>query len=118
MGISGIDLPLVEFGIALSVIVLGAALLAARKYPVAIAAIAVGAMGFVHGHAHGAEMPVMAEPALYAAGFITATALLHLAGIAAGLSVVGRQRWAISLRLSGAAISAAGVAIVCGLIAQ
>ena len=57
LGIAGIGLPLVEVGIALSVVVLGAAI-AVRPRISTIAAMAlVGFFAIFHGHAHGAEMP-------------------------------------------------------------
>ena len=116
VGINGVHFHFVEYGIAVSVIALGAALALGMKYPLVAAAIFVGAFGLTHGHAHGNEMPAMADPALYAIGFIGATALLHLVGIAGGLSLKIGQRWAPSLRLSGVAISLAGVGILNGVL--
>jgi len=40
-----------------------------------------------HGVAHGAEMPLAASGLEYALGFVAATALLHLAGLAAAMGV-------------------------------
>ncbi|MEO8164069.1 MAG: HupE/UreJ family protein [Betaproteobacteria bacterium] len=116
IGMRGINLPLAESGIALSVIVLGAALAAARNYPLLAAAIAIGTAGMLHGHAHGTEMPAMVTPTLYAAGFVSATVALHLAGILAGKWLVENQRRAVTLRLFGAAISCAGLLLLLGAI--
>jgi urease accessory protein len=60
-------------------------------------------------------MPALAAPALYAFGFVLATALLHAAGVAGGLSLLGSKRWEAALRLSGAAISSAGVFLLLGV---
>jgi urease accessory protein len=57
-----------------------------------------------HGHAHGAELPEAANATAYAAGFVVATGLLHLTGIAFGLLA----RW----RNGRIAVRGAGVAIV------
>ena len=115
-GFAGLEPPLVETGIALSVVALGIALAWGRKYPLVAAAVCVGAFGLVHGHAHGTEMPALAAPVLYACGFLVATALLHAAGIAGGLSLVGHKRREAALRLSGAAIFCAGLWLLLGAI--
>jgi urease accessory protein len=83
-GMAGVPVPSVETGIALSVVLLGAAILAAWRAPVAVAVALVAVFGLLHGHAHGTELPQAATPAAYAAGFVLATGLLHLAGIALG----------------------------------
>ncbi|HQS11097.1 MAG TPA: HupE/UreJ family protein, partial [Xanthobacteraceae bacterium] len=57
LGMSGFDLPYVETGIALSVVVLGAAVAMGVKAPLAFAMGLVGMFAVFHGHAHGAEMP-------------------------------------------------------------
>ncbi len=112
LGVSGLEFHLVEYAIALSAVILGVALALGRKYPLAAAAAVIGTFGLMHGHAHGTEMPAMAAPALYAAGFLSATLLLHLAGIAGGMCVVRSRRWAVGLQWSGAAISCAGLLLL------
>ncbi|MFN3545671.1 MAG: HupE/UreJ family protein [Thiobacillus sp.] len=99
-------LPLVETGIALSVLVLGL-LIATRRQWAAPAGMAVAA-GFAlfHGYAHGLEMPQAASPLLYALGFVLATAALHAAGIAGNL--LGRR----AVQWAGAAIAATGLALI------
>lgn len=116
VGMAGLKPPLVETGAALSVVALGVALAVGRMYPLAASAACIGAFGLVHGHAHGTEMPALAAPVLYASGFLLATALLHAAGIACGLTLAGSKRWETALRLSGAAISCAGVCLLVGAI--
>ena len=111
-GMMGLGLPALEIGIALSVVVLGAALLIGRKYPLATATLIVGCFGLMHGHAHGTELPAMSSPVLYSCGFLVATAALHLTGIAAGLWLVQNQRFTTLLRVSGAAISAVGLLLL------
>jgi urease accessory protein len=112
LGIAGSHPPIVETAIALSVVALGVALAWGKKYPLVVAAACVGAFGLVHGQAHGAEMPALATPLLYAGGFILATALLHGVGLACGLSFLGYKRWETFLRLTGGAITCAGVMLL------
>ncbi|QDU77570.1 HupE / UreJ protein [Bremerella volcania] len=116
VGMNGVPFHFVECGIALTVIALGAALAFGVKYPLITAAIFIGTFGLTHGHAHGTEMPAMAAPVFYAAGFVGATALLHLIGIAGGLGMKCNQRWVPQFRLSGVAISLAGVGLLLGVL--
>jgi urease accessory protein len=113
LGIQGIALPFVETGIALSVVVLGMLIALRVDWPVAAAMAVVGLFAIFHGHAHGAEMPLDASGAAYAAGFMIATALLHSAGIVLGLGVGARREVA---RLGGAAMTLAGLALLAGVI--
>src|SRR5688572_17148307 len=53
LGANGIDLPMVELGIALSSIVIGGAAALGRPMPVAAAMALVGTFAVFHGHAHG-----------------------------------------------------------------
>ena len=114
LGIAGIGLPHVEIGIALSIVVLGATVALGIKAPLAIAMGLAGLFAIFHGHAHGTEMPHDALGAAYAAGFLLATALLHLSGIALGFLIAQLGR--VPLRVGGGLVSLAGVAILAGLI--
>ncbi len=116
LGISGVGLPFVELGIASSVIVLGALVALQTSMPTVIAMGIVGFFALFHGHAHGAEMPTDASGLTYAAGFMVATALLHVVGIALGLGLAHlaseySQRIA---QVGGAAMAAAGMGILGG----
>jgi urease accessory protein len=53
--------------------------------PLWLAAAIVGVFAIFHGHAHGTELPNAADAYTFAAGFVIATGLLHIAGIAFGL---------------------------------
>jgi urease accessory protein len=92
IGILGIPLPGVEIGIAISAIVLGLMVMLAAKPPLLVAAVLVGAFAIFHGYAHGAELPPGADAVAYSVGFVVATGLLHLTGIAFGLVA----RWPVS----------------------
>jgi urease accessory protein len=117
LGAAGYPLPYTETAIALSVILLGLAVALRVSLPASAALALVGMFAVFHGHAHGSEMPQDASGFAYAAGFILATALLHGAGIAAGV-LAGRLTahggW--SLRAAGGAIALAGIGIITGLV--
>jgi urease accessory protein len=84
LGVLGIPLPMPEVVIALSALVLGAAVAARLRLPFAAAAVVVGVFAIFHGHAHGTELPSAANPLSFGVGFVVATGLLHLCGIAIG----------------------------------
>jgi urease accessory protein len=107
LGVLGVPLPGVETGIALSSVILGIVVALGARPPLWVAALIVGTFAIFHGHAHGAEMPKAANAATYAIGFVIATGLLHLSGIAFGLLV--RWSWGKKLvRLGGVAIAFIG----------
>ncbi len=118
LGIAGINLPFVELGIALSVIVLGAAVGFEVKAPVALAVGLVGLFAVFHGHAHGAEMPATVTGLAYAGGFMMATALLHTVGIAFGFGIggIGRRVGPSAVRIVGGVAALAGLGILTGTI--
>ncbi len=113
MGVAGLALPFVEIGIAVSAVTLGVMVAAAVRPPLWIAALVVGCFAVFHGHAHGIELPQAASPLTYSAGFVLATGLLHLGGIAFG----GLARWPaglVAVRVAGGAIALAGLAFLSG----
>lgn len=117
-GVAGVSIPFVETGIALSVIVLGAAVAFRLSMPVAIAVALVGLFAVFHGHAHGEEMPENAAGLAYGLGFMLATAALHLAGIGLGF-LIGRiadERGPAVVRITGGVVAVAGLALLGGLI--
>ncbi|MBB3137127.1 urease accessory protein [Rhizobium pisi] len=118
LGVAGINVPFVEIGIALSVVVLGAVVAFNVKAPLAAALGVVGLFAIFHGHAHGAEMPENATGAAYAAGFMIATALLHVAGLALGYVVgrAGERQGAFVTRAAGGIAALSGIVILAGLI--
>jgi urease accessory protein len=112
-GVLGLPLPAVETGIALSGVMLGLLVAFATKPPLWAAAIVVGFFGVFHGHAHGTELPNSANALAYSIGFVVATGLLHLCGIAFGLLV--RWPWGrIAVRAGGGVIAAVGFAFLFG----
>jgi urease accessory protein len=115
IGMMGIAIPYVQTGIALSVLVLGAAIAFAVRIPLALAMAVVGFFAIFHGHAHGTEMPPSASGMLFGLGFVAATAVLHAIGIAFGVLIGqaagGRQ---IAQLAGGAAALAGAVLLVVG----
>jgi urease accessory protein len=107
-GVLGVPLPGVEIGIAISAIILGSMVALAAKPPLWIAAVLVGAFAIFHGHAHGAELPVGADAVAFSMGFVVATRMLHVSGIAFGtLSHWPAGR--IAVRAAGGVIALIGV---------
>jgi urease accessory protein len=117
-GMSGIALPMTETGIALSVIVLGAAVALRASMPVAAAMALVGFFAIFHGYAHGLETPETASGLSYGLGFVAATALLHGLGIGLGLAL-GRLDGAVGrnlVRVAGSVAAVIGVAMLTGAV--
>jgi urease accessory protein len=115
LGVMGVPVPAVESGIAVSSVVLGAMVAFAVRPPIWVAAVIVGAFAIFHGHAHGTELPNAASPLTYSVGFVLATGLLHLSGIAFGLMA----RWPagkIAVQAGGGMIALAGVGILTGVV--
>jgi len=113
-GAIGIGLPGVEVGIALSGLFLGVMVLFNVRMSLWAALIPVSIFAVFHGHAHGTEMPGFSVPLLYAAGFVIATGLLHLCGIAIGML----WNWSVGqwvVRGSGAFIAVLGAYFLYGL---
>jgi urease accessory protein len=111
LGIIGVPLPGAEVAIAISAVVLGLMVALAVRLPIWTAAAAVGVFAIFHGYTHGAELPSGANAVAYCTGFVIATGLLHLSGIALALTA----RWPvgyIGVRGAGAAIACAGVAFL------
>jgi urease accessory protein len=113
LGVIGVPLPAGELFIALSVAVLGTLVALARRLPIAVALTIVGIFAIAHGHAHGVELPRAADALAFTVGFVLATGLLHLAGIAIG----GLERWPAGLfaiRVCGGAVALTGCYLVLG----
>ncbi|QRM31893.1 HupE/UreJ family protein [Microvirga sp. VF16] len=111
LGLSGIEVPAVEFGIAMSIVVLGAIVTWVRQWPILAAVTLVGVFALFHGYAHGAEIPVGSDAALYSLGFALASAMLHGVGISAGLLTSGSTT---VMRLTGAVVTMSGIIIAFG----
>jgi urease accessory protein len=109
IGATGVELPHVEFGIALSVLLLGAGITVPRRFPVWLVMGVVGFFGVLHGNAHGVEMPQAAAPAFYSLGFVAATSMIHLIGVGIGFIPCLHVRNRLPMGVTGTAIAAFGV---------
>ena len=108
LGLMNVPLPGIEYGIAASAILLGAAVLFEIRPPLAVAALVVGLFAIFHGHAHGTELPAGQNALLYSLGFVVATGCLHAAGI--GIGTVHRWSWGQTmLRAAGAVVAVGGI---------
>jgi urease accessory protein len=108
LGVRGVFLPGVEIGIAASALLLGYMIFREARLPLYAAALLVGFFAIFHGYAHGTELPNAANPLAYGVGFVLATGLLHVSGIAIGLL----HRWpsgARTLQIFGGGISLTGL---------
>jgi urease accessory protein len=82
----------------------------------------VALIALPHGYAHVAEMHSAAAPLVYGAGFLLSTSVLHLAGVLAGMALLradfrrSTQGRMPALRLSGAAVTAMGMATILGFV--
>jgi urease accessory protein len=109
LALGGMALPQVETGIAASVLVLGLLVATRQRWGVPAGMAIAAGFALFHGYAHGLEMPQASAPALYALGFVLATAFLHGVGIAA--SRIGRH----AIQAAGVGIAASGLTMLFGM---
>jgi urease accessory protein len=113
LGVTGVQLPFVERGVAASVVVFGLLLVFATGVPARTGLVLIAASAALHGLAHGAEMPAGAGFAAYGAGFVVTTVALHAGGLALGVQLqrIGR----IARPVLGALLGGAGVVLLAQL---
>ncbi|MFT5193862.1 MAG: urease accessory protein [Cellvibrionaceae bacterium] len=116
LGIVGIEIPFVEYGITGSVLILGIAILAYRGLPEWTGLMLAAIFGFFHGHAHGTEIPELTSTAglliAYIAGFLVATAGLHVIGALVGIMAIRSERGKMAVRAFGGLIAVIGVILI------
>jgi urease accessory protein len=113
LGMAGVEIPFVESGILASILVLGLLIAAAAKLPLYASLPMVGVFALCHGHAHGAEMAAGALGLGYSAGFVIATAGLHLAGLSLG-ALLKVKAPGFVLRAAGGAVAASALLLWAG----
>ena len=111
-----IPMEVIELGIAASVLILGGMIAAGPRIPTPVVYVAVGFFGCLHGYAHGVETPAIAEPVLYAFGFVFGTATIHLFGVLIGEVAKRYSRGVPALRAGGAAFSLIGALFLFGVL--
>jgi urease accessory protein len=104
---NGFFLPAVEPMIAASVLVLGLLIIARVHLPESISALLVGGFAFFHGAAHGVEL----GESVALVGMVIATAMLHSAGIGAGLLLKAHSLWWQRVVGGGIALTGANLAL-------
>ena len=103
LGLAGYYLPGAELGIVASVLVLGGLIATMTRFQPSVAMLLVGWFALFHGYAHGLEMPAATGAYSFSAGFVSATLLLHAAGLALGMALKNERavRWTgVSIALS------------------
>jgi urease accessory protein len=93
------------------VLVLGAAVALTYRPTLAVSLPLIALFGLLHGYAHGVELPAQASALGYGAGFVAATLVLHLTGIAIGIAA-NRLPVRFAARTAGGAIAAVGVVLL------
>ena len=91
----------VEYGIILSVILLGLVIAIDKKFSILLTMIFISFFGLCHGIAHGMEMPWASNPLLFASGFASGTAILHLFGVITGSLLIKNTYLYLLLRIVG-----------------
>lgn len=108
IAMAGVSFPPVEYGIALSVVILGLMILFAVRASLLMAGGVVALFALCHGYAHGTELPAAADPIGYSMGFVLCTGLLHVAGISLGL-LKAVSNGTMVLRAGGGLIAVGGL---------
>ncbi len=107
---AGVGIPLVEQGIAASVLILGVFIAAPARLPIVPGVRLVGLFALFHGYAHGAEMPASVSGWLYGAGFVVATIGLHLFGSGLGRATLNLDS-PTPVRIAGCLMALGGVGL-------
>ncbi|MGL6261080.1 HupE/UreJ family protein [Vibrio sp. WXL103] len=104
----GVRLILIDFAIAMSVLILGIAIFTSYKPAVIIGALGTCFFGVFHGYAHGSEIPRLGNPEAFISGFLVGTALIHLGGVLLGKLAESKQGFREYLNYAGAAFAGIG----------
>jgi urease accessory protein len=115
LGANGASVPLVEVGIACSLVVFGLALILKRPLRAPVLVALTAGFALFHGHAHGTEMGADFSALSYALGFLLATALLHVVGVLLTTQTLRPLPQRALLRWSGSAVAAVGIVSLCVL---
>ena len=68
----------------MSVLILGLVIASGGRLALVLAYPIVAVFALFHGQAHGAEIPSLGSPVAFFAGFMIASAILHLLGVSIG----------------------------------
>lgn len=114
MATANVFLPLVEIGLALTVVLLGLMVVDSRRLPVFASAGLFTLFAVYHGQAHGAELVAGASAVTYSLGFLIMSAVV----IAVSLLAARLSKTAVVpvYRFAGSAIALVGVMMLIGRI--
>ncbi len=84
LGLDGFALPHLESAVTAAVVVSVLMATLAARLPLAAKVAMAATFALSHGLAHGAEIPALASPSAYVAGFLAATGLLLTLGVGLG----------------------------------
>jgi urease accessory protein len=108
LGASGVGMPFVEVGIALSLVAFGAALVLNGAFRTPMLIVMTAGFALFHGHAHGTEMGADLSVASYGVGFVLATTVLHAFGVLLATRMLMADQQPTLVRWGGGAIAAVG----------
>jgi urease accessory protein len=106
LALLNVDIQGVEYGILASVLITGGLLLSLKQFSLLLMNSLFASFALMHGFAHGLEMPIASEPALYGLGFLTATLILQLTGLSVGKLLKSQ---AVFIRITGTITSGLGL---------
>jgi urease accessory protein len=112
LALAGVILPVVEPGIAVSVLALGLMVAFAVQVRPVYAVPVIALFAIWHGHAHGAELAGGAIA--FGSGMLLSTAALHLTG--AALGHYAQLRLVAARQAMGGAIATAGALMLAGVL--
>ena len=112
MGINTDGFPYMESGIAISIVLLGIAMLLNVSIPVFVGIIGSVIIAFFHGYAHGVEMPESTSPFLYISGFLFGALLIFAISIAIGNFISQFKSKNLILQLIGVTIAGSGLLVL------
>lgn len=113
-GMSGFAVPMLEHGILASMFVCGLFVAMAVRLPVSAGLTLVAAFAFLHGAAHGMELPATASGLRYVAGFSLSTLILHGFGLSSGILLRATALQSV-VRFAGGSIAACAMLLWLGV---
>ncbi|MDW6002024.1 HupE/UreJ family protein [Vibrio mangrovi] len=108
LGVSGLIVPGVELCIAFSVVAMGVLLWRSVQISHQWVVALVMIFAVFHGMAHGEEMPLNTQALEYFSGFVISTSLLHMTGMAIGVTVLRLSVSGRLVKLLGAVVALLG----------
>lgn len=115
LGLTPLSLPPIEFGVGLSVLVLGVAIAANFSLSIIAALAGVAIFAIFNGYTQytfGAEMLTIGDALRYLAGFLISTAMIHLVGVLLGDIPTRFDYQRVSFGVMGIAIALFGLSFL------